>query len=70
MEVAEEKEVIHVSGERHGAASRLAPGQPVYRILIAEDQRNNQLLLARMMSDLGLQVKAADNSKACLELFE
>jgi PAS domain S-box-containing protein len=70
MEVADETEIIRLSGERHGAVTGLAPGQPAYRILIAEDQHDNQLLLARMMSDLGLEVQVADNGKACIALFK
>ena len=47
----------------------LAPGQRAYRILIAEDQRENQLLLARLMGAIGLQTKVADNGEHCLRLF-
>lgn len=47
----------------------LAPGQPRYRILIVEDQRENQLLLSQLMIDLGLEVKIAGNGKQCLDIF-
>jgi signal transduction histidine kinase/CheY-like chemotaxis protein len=47
----------------------LAPGQPHYRILIAEDQRENQLLLARFMNRLGLENRTAENGEACVQLF-
>ena len=48
----------------------LVPGQPHYRILIAEDQRDNQVLLARLMLNLGLDVKLADNGAACVKTFQ
>ncbi len=57
---------IRDSGEVIG----LAPGQPRYRIMIVEDQRENQLLLSRLMTDIGMDVKVAENGKRCLELFE
>lgn len=48
----------------------LAPGQPEYRILIVEDQLENQLLLAKLMESVGFQVRIAPNGKIGLELFE
>jgi PAS domain S-box-containing protein len=48
----------------------LAPGQPTYRILIAEDQRDNQLLLSRLMTDLGLEARVAENGAECVKLFQ
>jgi PAS domain S-box-containing protein len=53
-----------------GEVVGLAPGQPAYRILIAEDDRENQLLLIRLMSNIGLEVKAADNGEQCVKLFQ
>ena len=51
--------VIGIAGER-----------PNYRILIAEDQHENQLLLRQMMSELALEVKLADSGEQCLKLFQ
>jgi CheY-like chemotaxis protein len=49
----------------------LAPGQPEYRILIVEDQHENQLLLSRLMESVGLlQVKIAENGEQGVELFK
>ncbi len=48
----------------------LAPGQPAYRILIAEDQPDNQLLLSRLMTNIGLQVKIAGDGEQCVRLFK
>jgi CheY-like chemotaxis protein len=48
----------------------LAPGEPQYRILIVEDQRDNQALLAHLMVGVGLQTKIAENGKQGVELFQ
>ena len=47
----------------------LAPGQPAYRILIAEDQRENQMLLSQVMARIGLEAKIAENGQECVKLF-
>jgi signal transduction histidine kinase/DNA-binding NarL/FixJ family response regulator len=47
----------------------LVPGQLPLRILIAEDQRDNQRLLAQLMTNLGLEYQIAENGKRCVELF-
>ena len=54
---------------QHGDILALAPGQPHYRILIVEDQHENRLLLSRLMMDIGLPVKLAENGEQCLQLF-
>jgi CheY-like chemotaxis protein len=51
-------------------AIELQPGQPSYRILIVEDQLENQLLLKRLMSDLGLETKLAENGKESIRIFQ
>jgi signal transduction histidine kinase/DNA-binding NarL/FixJ family response regulator len=48
----------------------LAPGQPEYRILIVEDQRDNQLLLTSLMEAAGFRVKVAENGAQGVELFQ
>ncbi len=53
-----------------GKVKGLAPGQPEYRILIVEDQRENQLLLARLMKSVGLQVQIAENGEQGIQLFK
>ncbi len=70
LEEADETEMVHLSAERYGAVVGLAPGQASYRILIAEDQRENQLLLSKLMADLGLEVKVAQNGEECIQVFK
>ncbi len=70
LEPIGENEIVRHEIERPGKVTGLAPGQPRYRILIAEDQRDNQLLLSRLMDDLGLEVRVAENGEQCVELFQ
>jgi PAS domain S-box-containing protein len=48
----------------------LVPGQPAYKIMIVEDQHENQLLLSRLMTGIGLEVKIAENGRQGVELFQ
>ncbi len=47
----------------------LAPGQPEYRVLIVEDQLENQLLLEQLLVSVGFKVKVAENGAQGIELF-
>lgn len=53
-----------------GEVVGLVPGQPEYRILIVEDQMDNQLLLARLMESAGFQTRVADNGELGVQLFQ
>lgn len=54
-----------------GPVIGLEPGQPDYRILIVEDQLENQLLLQRLLKDAGfVSVKVAQNGAEGIELFQ
>jgi CheY-like chemotaxis protein len=70
LEEAEAEEVTRLSGMRRGEVISLAPGQPSCRILIAEDKQDNWLLLSRLMSKIGLEVKVAENGEECVGLFK
>jgi len=47
----------------------LEPGQPPYRILVAEDLRENRLLLVRLLELVGFEVCAAENGKEAIALW-
>lgn len=47
----------------------LAEGQPIYRVLIVEDQLENRLLLKRLMEFVGFQVFEAVNGQQAVEQF-
>jgi signal transduction histidine kinase/DNA-binding NarL/FixJ family response regulator len=69
VEQVEETEVRATGGKR-GKISGLVPGQPAYRILIVEDQKENWLLLRRLMEDVGFSVHVAENGKVGVEMFQ
>ncbi|QPK64858.1 PAS domain S-box protein [Methylomonas sp. LL1] len=70
VELASPTEILGQESPKSGEVAGLAPGQPHYRILIVEDQYENQLLLRRLMSDIGMEVKVAENGQQGLELFQ
>lgn len=53
-----------------GRVVGLEPGQPEFRILIVEDQVENQLLLRRLLEDVGLKVRLAQNGAEGVALFQ
>jgi len=70
VQKAEETDVIS-SKPTDGQVIGLEPGQPDYRILIVEDQLENQLLLQRLLKDAGfISVKVAQNGAEGIELFQ
>jgi len=70
VELAGITDTVKPENKKHGDVAGLAPGQPCYRILIAEDQYENQLLLSRLMTSIGLDVKVAENGEQCVKLFQ
>jgi signal transduction histidine kinase/CheY-like chemotaxis protein len=66
---AEEIEVMS-SESAQGRIIGLESGQPDYRILIVEDQLENQLLLQRLLKDAGFTSKVAQNGVEAIELFQ
>jgi len=48
----------------------LAPDQPVYRILVAEDKLTNRLLLIKLLSCLGFEVQEAKNGQEAIAIWE
>ncbi|MDD4929860.1 MAG: ATP-binding protein [Gallionella sp.] len=53
-----------------GDVTGLAAGMPEYRILVVEDQLENQLLLAKLLKNAGFQVRVAENGQLGVELFQ
>lgn len=50
-------------------AIALAPGQPSYRILIAEDNPANRLLLTRMLGSFGFEIREANDGQEALSVW-
>jgi len=70
LEEAAADEVVMPEMVARGEIIGPAPNQPVYRILIVEDQLENQLLLTQLMENVGLQVKLAENGEQGVQLFQ
>ncbi len=53
--------------ERTQRVVGLAPEQPRYRILVAEDNRDNQRLIATLLRQTGFNVRTVENGRAAIE---
>ena len=71
VELAEEAHIRSLpAAAQAGEVCGLMPGQAQFRILVTEDQRENQLLLMKLMADIGIDARLAENGKRCVELFQ
>ncbi len=48
----------------------LAPNQPCYRILIAEDQAESRLVLSQLLKRVGFEVQEARNGEEAVEIYQ
>jgi PAS domain S-box-containing protein len=48
----------------------LAPDQPIYRILVVDDQSENRKLLVKLLTQLGLEVQEAANGQEALTQWQ
>lgn len=48
----------------------LAPSQPRHRILVVDDHSENRLLLVRLLTQLGLEVKEVTNGKDAIRMWQ
>ncbi len=48
----------------------LAKDQPVYRILVVEDNEENRMLISRLLTSVGFEVQKAVNGEEAIQLFE
>jgi CheY-like chemotaxis protein len=48
----------------------LAPGQPSWRLLVVDDIADNRLLLTRLLTGVGFQVREAENGAEAVRVFE
>ncbi len=70
LKQAAESDIVKPDTAQKGEVSGLAPGQSEYRILIVEDQRDNQLLLARLLESAGFKFKVAENGQQSVQMFQ
>jgi signal transduction histidine kinase/CheY-like chemotaxis protein len=66
---ATEDDIKQPKQEEPGEVVGLAPGEPQHRILIVEDEQDNQALLSHLLESVGLLVKVAENGEQGVELF-
>lgn len=48
----------------------LEPGQPTYRLLVVEDQEASRLLLIKLLTPLGFEVRGAENGAQAFALWQ
>ncbi|HWQ19228.1 MAG TPA: response regulator, partial [Methanotrichaceae archaeon] len=65
-----ESEMVNLQNASEPRAIGLEPGQPIYRLLIVEDSEENRLLLVRMLSELGFEVRTASNGSEGIEVWQ
>lgn len=62
---------VNIQPEQHDrTVIGLVPGQPHYRILVVDDQRENRLLMVRLLSQLGLVVREATNGHEAVQTWQ
>lgn len=50
-------------------ALRLSPGQPTFRLLVADDNQDNRLLMVHLLQPLGFEVRQAADGQQALEIW-
>jgi signal transduction histidine kinase len=48
----------------------LAPNQPTWRVLVVDDSMDNRLLLVTLLTDMGFQVREAENGQEAIREFQ
>jgi PAS domain S-box-containing protein len=66
---ASEEELVNPEVTQ-GEIVGLAPGQPRFRTLIAEDHPENRLLLLSLMNDIDVEARTVEDGEQCIQLFE
>lgn len=66
--IASADELEETSGYRQVAS--LAPGQPTYRILIADDKWNNRKVLLKMLEPFGFELREASNGAEAVDIWQ
>ena len=67
---AKETDIVPPQGSEKGEVVGIAPGQTRYRILIVDDDHENQLLLSRLMQRIGFEIKLAADGAQGIQLFQ
>jgi signal transduction histidine kinase/CheY-like chemotaxis protein len=62
-------EEIPPAAAEQGDVSGLEPGQPLWRVLVVEDQKDNQILLMHLLEKAGFQARLAENGAEAVAQF-
>ncbi len=68
-EVLPSEAIPTTSVPRHGRILGLAANQPRYRLLIAEDQPENRLLLAKILASFDFDIREAADGQEAIDIF-
>jgi two-component system sensor histidine kinase/response regulator len=68
VEIAQPQQLENSSSQQR--VSRLAPGQPNYRLLVVDDCLENRELLLQLLSQVGFEVKTATNGEEAIALWQ
>ncbi|MEI6708794.1 MAG: MASE1 domain-containing protein [Methylococcales bacterium] len=52
------------------AVKNIAPDQPLWRLLVVDDNPDNRLLLVTILTGVGFQVREAENGQQAINVFE
>jgi signal transduction histidine kinase/ActR/RegA family two-component response regulator len=58
------------AGPAGSAVKGLVPSQPAWRILVVEDNRENRLLLSSRLTQVGFEIREAENGEEAIEKFQ
>ncbi|MET0014904.1 MAG: two-component regulator propeller domain-containing protein [Sedimenticola sp.] len=67
--LAEESQVTSQQADSK-TVKGLQPGQPEWRVLVVEDNADSRLLLTSLLSQIGFEIKEAENGEQAVELFK
>ncbi len=70
LQAASEADIQRPEAIQHGEVLGLAPGQQPWRILIVEDQRDNQVLLSQLLGSVGFEWRISENGAKGVQMFE
>lgn len=62
--------IVEVTSAPARPVIALAPDQPTYRILVAEDHWTNRRLLVKLLTSLGFEVQEAENGQQAVSLWQ